>query len=392
MSVLKTCIHTHPYTTATYEPMQRLNIDSMGPFQADENDNTYIIVVIDCFTRWVELYPAKDATAQSAATALLDHAGRYGVPHQILSDNGPQYVNNIISELIKLIGIEHVTTIAYSHEENAIVERANKEVLRHLRAMIFDKNVVHRWSTCKPFIQRIINSSVETSIGAAPAALLFGNAINLDRGILLPFSDESADEAPLSEWAAQMLEAQQAVLQAAQKSQQLKDTRHIEGFDPRRTEYPDGTYVLVEYPNNAIKKGPQNKLNLYLKGPLRVLSHRGASYKLQNLVTNKEETHHITQLHPFLYDGENINPIDVANRDAFATPVESIVGHTPICNNYKTVKRSDLKFQVRWKDLSEEHDRILPYKELRNNPALHRYLSEQGMKSFIPPEHKHNEA
>ena len=391
MSVLKTCIHTHPYTTAAYEPMQRINIGSMGPFQADENDNTYIIVIIDCFTRCVELYPVKDTTALSAAAALLDHAGRNGVPNQILSDNGSQYVNNIIAEYTKLIGTEHITTTAYSHEENAIVERANKEVLRHLRAMIFDENIVHRWSTCMSFIQRIINSSKESSIGTTPASLLFGNAINLDRGILLPFDHNNTDEIPLSEWSAKLLSAQQAVLQAAQKIQQAKDTRHIEGYDPRRTQYPDGSYVLVEYPSSAIKKGPQNKLNLFLKGPLRVKTHSGPRYKLQNLVTNKEETYHLMQLRPFIYDGENIIPIDVANRDAFATPVHRIVGHSPVCTNYSKIKRSELKFQVRWKDLSEEHDRILPYKELRNNPALHRYLREQGMRSFIPPEHKNNE-
>jgi hypothetical protein len=60
----------------------------------------------------------------------------------------------------------------------------------HLRAIIFDKNIVHKWSKCLPFIQRIINSTVESSIGTTPASLLFGNEINLDRGVLLPFSEE----------------------------------------------------------------------------------------------------------------------------------------------------------------------------------------------------------
>jgi hypothetical protein len=33
---------------------------------------------------------------------------------------------------------EHELTIAYSKKENAIVERANQEVIRHLRALLFD--------------------------------------------------------------------------------------------------------------------------------------------------------------------------------------------------------------------------------------------------------------
>lgn len=78
MSVLKIPIHTHPFTTAVYEPMERLNIDSMGPFDPDDDGNTYIIVIMDCFTRWMELYTAKDASAQSAAYALLDNTDLYG--------------------------------------------------------------------------------------------------------------------------------------------------------------------------------------------------------------------------------------------------------------------------------------------------------------------------
>jgi hypothetical protein len=119
---------------------------------------------------------------------LINYFGRYGCAYQILSDNGSQYVNDVIEELIKLIDTEHIQTLAYSKEENAIVERANKEVLRHLRAIIFDQNIIHRWSSSLPFIQRIINSSIDSSIGVSPASILFGNAIDLDRGIISPFS------------------------------------------------------------------------------------------------------------------------------------------------------------------------------------------------------------
>jgi hypothetical protein len=55
--------------------------------------------------------------------------GRYGCPSTILSDNGSQYVNQVIDELIYLMGSHYDLTMAYSKEGNGIVERANKEVL-----------------------------------------------------------------------------------------------------------------------------------------------------------------------------------------------------------------------------------------------------------------------
>ena len=137
MSYLKVPIHTIPFTTAVYEPMERLEVDTIGPLPADEDGHRYILVVIDCFTRWVSLYPTKDTTAQACVDALLQHVGTFGTPSQILTDNGTQFMNALVTELLKGIGVPHLTIMAYSKEENSIVERANKEVLRHIRALIF---------------------------------------------------------------------------------------------------------------------------------------------------------------------------------------------------------------------------------------------------------------
>ena len=64
--------------------MECLNIDFIGPFP----DQGYILVIVDTFTRWVELYHTTDATALSAAECLLKSFGRFGAPHQLRSDNG----------------------------------------------------------------------------------------------------------------------------------------------------------------------------------------------------------------------------------------------------------------------------------------------------------------
>ncbi len=127
-SVLNRQIVTHRYTTASYTPMEILNIDSIGPMCKDSAGNCYILVIIDCFTRFVELYPIEDTSAATlCAKALLDHVCRYGTPMRIRSDRGTQFVN-AITQLLSLLRIEHELSLAYSKEHNAIVERANKEV------------------------------------------------------------------------------------------------------------------------------------------------------------------------------------------------------------------------------------------------------------------------
>ncbi len=76
--------------------MEVLNIDTIGPVDRDSTDNCYILVVIDCFTRFVELSPVSDTSALPCARALLSHVCRYGTPMTIRSDRGTQFVNVII--------------------------------------------------------------------------------------------------------------------------------------------------------------------------------------------------------------------------------------------------------------------------------------------------------
>ena len=97
MSQVRFSIKTHPFTTAAYDPMEVLNVDTIGPLQADEEGNCYILVIICCFSRWVELYAIKDTSAESAVVALFEHA-----PATIRSDMGSQFANELIAELCVL--------------------------------------------------------------------------------------------------------------------------------------------------------------------------------------------------------------------------------------------------------------------------------------------------
>ena len=95
------------------------------------------------------------------------------------------------------------------------MERVDKEVNRHLRAFTFDLTNLNAYKLCLPFAQRIINSSVHSSTGASPASLLFGNQLNLDRGILIRFPDLNLLPTRASTIIANMLLIQQQLNTAA---------------------------------------------------------------------------------------------------------------------------------------------------------------------------------
>ena len=149
------------------------------------------------------------------------HIGIFGCPSQIVSDRGTHYTADIIQELM-------VLTLAASKQENAAVENVNKRSQEYLRSMLFDNRILNRWSDVLPLVQRIMMAEPNDVIGVSPAQLLFGNSIQLDRGIFLPNLPKERVEAEiaLSDWADKMFKAQRVLLDTAQRLQQRKDARH----------------------------------------------------------------------------------------------------------------------------------------------------------------------
>jgi transposase InsO family protein len=382
LSTLKVPIQAHTFTTATYEPHQRLNMDTIGPFPDDDDGYCYILVIIDTFTRWIELFPIKSTTAAETAQILLQHFGRFGQAQEIQHDNGSQFVNSIIAELSLLLGIDQKRTLAYSSEENAIVERANKEVLRHLRAILMDRKVKEQWRIYLPFVQRIMNSAVSLSTGVSPAQLLFGNAITLNRSILVDLPIHVRHD--LSEWANNMVQAQYLIIDKAVAYQtQLDQKNRAKRQREEPTEFEDGSLVLVEYHKKGFKKGPPNKLLANLKGPYQVIEHDQNTYKLRDLGSEKIVSHHVTDIHPFKYDPEHTDPVEVALTDKDLFIVDAVVAHK---GNPR--RKSEMTFTVKWKGYEGHPDEYTDnqlYKDLKNNVAFHEYCrAHKELLSLIP--------
>ena len=68
-------VQIHPFNMTVGRPMDRINIDTIGPFKEDETGNKYIMVFIDVFSRFVELYAVPDLTAVTAAKRVVEFAG-----------------------------------------------------------------------------------------------------------------------------------------------------------------------------------------------------------------------------------------------------------------------------------------------------------------------------
>jgi hypothetical protein len=66
----------------------------------------FILVIIDAFSRWVELYPTMTTTAAETASCIFQHFGRFGTPEVVHTDRGRAFHNELKEELLRMSGTE----------------------------------------------------------------------------------------------------------------------------------------------------------------------------------------------------------------------------------------------------------------------------------------------
>ena len=389
-------VHVKPLTMATYRAMQRINIDAIGPLPETEDGFKYILVVIDTFSRWVMLYPTKSTGGEECAKALIKHFGLFGVAAvvqstddatEVLSDGGSQLDNATVRQALELIGAKHNISIAHSSEENAIVERANKEVVKYVRGFVYDSKAPKEWEDMCPFIQRIMNAEVVSSLGFSPADIVFGKAINLDRSVLVPNKIIACEARPdLAEYVSKLIEVQKFVTKSAAEAQRRIDAEHIvQRGGEHVTEFPVHSYVTLEYPVSiGGRRAAPSKVMTPRRGPFLVVSSKDHEYVLEDLVDHKILPGvHVTRLRRFVFDTTRKTAEEIASHDNMEFYVESVLDHEPKVRPER--HRKDLRFKIRWLGYDPSYDSWEPWSELRANSIVHAYMRSHGMASIISP-------
>ena len=271
------------------EPYGCVAIDTVGPLPETEEGYKYILTCVDEFSKVLSLFPLKTLSAIECAQCLNQIIGRVGCIHSIMSDNGTQFVNEVIDSLCSFWNIKHRTSLPYRPQANGIVERTNQEVMKHLRAIVFDRRVLDTWPLYLPMVERIINSSFHSSIGTAPIRMLYGDLVTLDRGLLTAWQTPESLQAklgqlPVSAYIRQLNEQLETVAELSRKHQEaeLSRERVRESKKPKVPRVFDvGDYVLATYPGRS-----PSKLTPKWRGPSIVLERKGNTYVVNDLLTN----------------------------------------------------------------------------------------------------------
>jgi Integrase zinc binding domain len=67
------------------DPIKSLSIDTLGPLPPDEEGNSYIVLIVDNFSKFVQLYPSKSTKSEEYVRAMLQWVSIFGVPRMVLN-------------------------------------------------------------------------------------------------------------------------------------------------------------------------------------------------------------------------------------------------------------------------------------------------------------------
>ena len=385
MNTMKPVIHSYPYTLSTYGLFHTVSVDLIEQLAVDDYGMSMIVVIIDNFSRFVDLYPISNTSAEAAADALLQFTGRFTTPLQFTTDSGANFKSDLIQGLTNRLGADHHLTKAYSKQQNSIVERVNREVLAHLKALIFDKRVQRKWSKYLPIVQRYINSSIHSATGCTPAEIVFPSGAQIDKELLV-----HENGVVVSAYIKDMQEAQGRIIALAEQHLRNRDQKHMDAHVGEEPEFQEGDFVLVEHRHNSLRRGPKSKMLPFRAGPLRVLKKLpNGMYTLRDLLTMEPKDFHVSRMFPFLYDERTLQPMQVAATDTFD---EFIIEKVLDMRGNPRGPKTQIEFKVRWAGYGEADDTWEVWKNCRTSNAVQLYLYNHpnrrirslGMKDFDP--------
>jgi transposase InsO family protein len=156
--------------------MERVHLDILGPFNTREDGNSYVLMMINQFTKWIEIAARPDQCALSIAQKFLVHfTVTFGCPLQVHTDQGKNFDGNLFKSLYEALQIAKTRTTPYHPSSNGQVERYNTTVLQMIKCFIEKKN--RKWDRDLPLLAMALHSTVHRQSGFTPNRLMLGREV-----------------------------------------------------------------------------------------------------------------------------------------------------------------------------------------------------------------------
>ena len=277
-------------------PFQKCAIDIIGPLPVSENKNQYVLTLIDYATRWVEAIPLRDITTQVVSESLLTIFARVGLPSEILSDGGPQFVSQIMELVLQTLGIKHSVSSPYHPQTNGLCERVNGTI-KSLLIKVAHSNP-SAWDRYLPCVLFAYREIPQETTKFSPFELVYGR---IPRGPLSLVKDLWLNATPTDEqkttiqYVCDLKEriAKSCSIASKRTQQQMDKSKKRYDLRAKHRVLKEGDLVLLFLPCGT------NKISNEWRGPYKVIEVVSpVNFKID--IDGRHKTYHINMLQEYI--------------------------------------------------------------------------------------------
>jgi hypothetical protein len=288
----------------------------VGAFRPARGKMTHILVMVDKFTKWIEVKPISKCDGHTTVKFLKDIILRYGFPHSIITDNGSNFAQGPFARYCEEVAIRlDIASVAHPCA-NGQVERSNGLVLSGIKPRLIEplEKSPGCWLDELPAMLWSLRTTPNRSTGYTPFFLVYGAEVVLPMNIMhdaprvVLYTKEEAKEAREDD-VDLLEEAREQILSKTAIYQQNLKRYHAQKVNPWR--FQEGDLVL------PLRQGieGQHKLTSPWEGAFIVSKalHNDAYYlidpqapKKNKVERSREQTKrpwNIALLHPFYSRG-----------------------------------------------------------------------------------------
>ena len=249
------------------EPFEIVSVDFVH-LDKSKGGYEYLLVLVDHFTRFVQVYPTRNRSGRTAADKIFnEYILRFGFPKRLHHDQGGEFENKLFTRLHELCGIEASRTTPYHPQGDGQVERMNRTLINMLKTLpdVYKSN----W---KDHVNKLVfayNSTRHDATTYSPFQLLFGRSPRLPIDFMFNLHQENEPRS-YGEYVNSWKKAFQEACVVASKHAKRNAETGKRAYDKKMfgATLEVGDRVLVK---NMSERGGTGKLRSYWENDVHVI-------------------------------------------------------------------------------------------------------------------------
>ena len=150
-----------------------------------------VLVVMDHFTQYTQVYVTQTQTGQTATKTLWDKfIVHYGLPKKILSDQGRNLESQLVADLCILMETQKILTSLYHPQTNSQYERFNSRLIGMLGTLPPEKK--SEWKNHIGALVHTYNCTQESATWFSPYYLMYGRQPHIPVDVTLGLAPHSS--------------------------------------------------------------------------------------------------------------------------------------------------------------------------------------------------------